>query len=248
MTVTDTLILIAVPAFTAWGAWQGLPRAFIGPASAATSFLLAYIWHKCTGNLLIPGMIILLGPLLLGWLLHLLLELKPRTPATASRSIPNRCGGAAVQALWTGGLCLALMAGAVALPLKSFFLGDIADDVAASHAFRLMRPVFRQAGIIPREELQQCLNDSCSMAARFRRDIMDNNADIRELLEMPEVRALLEDPLLRDALEKNDLQALATNPAIIRLGKTPGLVSKLLKASVHQLPGGADRPRQSPAP
>ncbi len=213
MTITDLSLLIILFLLAARGAHKGFLRTLIGPASFLIATGGAMVWFNATHRMPSTLVIALLGPLLLGWFLHQILQITLWKNGFPPVNTLSAICGAIIQIIWGGSMFVILIVLAVILPLKNFGLSDITHDVQASTTYRLLQKPLEDLNLIPRPTLET-----------------SPEQDAQTLLNEPKIQKILSDTTLQEAIKNKDYATLMSSPLILELAQDPSLVAKMFKA------------------
>lgn len=243
MPVTDTVFLITLALLAVRGACRGFLRTLVGPMAFLASCGLSSAWLALTHKTFESLLILLIGPLVIGWILHLCLR-KNVTPNNPPKlSLLSRTSGAIITMAWGGAMALLVVAILIILPLKSLGLGDIARDVQRSTTYALFKKPLQAWRIIPPSEVQECLSGLCGTPPKTQASLASDQ-DIQALMNDPRLQKLLADPATQKAIKEGNIPALMANPDLLKLAQDPALVTRMLRV----YPKIKEARKPSPAP
>lgn len=228
MNFTDMSFIAVLGVLMVAGYFRGFLRTIIGPCSLCIATVGAYYLFKHTHNPISALTLGLFGPMFLGLIINLILDntvLRGKPPQVSTIS---QIAGALFNLAWGALVCLSILAGLVVIPLDTFGLGDINQNVRTSMTYHLLKDRLATFGVIPPDDIKACTTGTCSMVKPGQEQLM-NDKDVQEVLNDPRILKLVSDPAMQAAIEKQDVAAMISNPVIFELGQDPAFIAKAMR-------------------
>lgn len=222
--ITD-LIVILVIAFLLWrGSSRGILQSLIGPFAFITATAGAYLYYQSTHNILISLAIGILGPMVLYWtLLILLRSIAKLLGGETQPNILSRIAGAAVTTAWGLIIFIPIIIMLSLFPNFHPKIKEMTTDIKNSRTYASIRPYLKWLNL-PEDKAQVVAAPSVHKSKPIHTNAL---AEIQEDKHMQE---LLNDPVLKEALEQKNYAALLSNPKIMQMAQDPEFVKKLMAA------------------
>ncbi len=224
--ITD-LTLLFLSLFFFWrGASRGFLKSILGPLALAIATAAAFLVYKNTNNVVLSLIIGVAGPFVLNFILLFILN-SFRTVASSDfgPNIFSRLMGAAVTFAWGMVFILPVVLFLAVVPAFHPSIAMIQKDIKQSACFILIRP------------LTHYVPSFLSSPGKSPTITTANRQSLQAIASTPQMKELLDDPEIRQAIEQKNYAKLMTNPKIMALTQDPGFIKKILAAYEHMSTG-----------
>ena len=231
--VTDSVVLALTLYFLYRGWSRGLLRTLVGPIALIVGCLGAFIYYAQTHNIIVAFIISIVAPLILNIFFSVALAVWRKMTKTENPISPaSRALGAGLCALW-GGINILLIIVLIALiPLNTFWIERIRQDIFNSVTYSLIDQWTKH--LVPEKSIDirsvsQVLKDPEQMQN------LQSSAEYKAVWEDQTLQKLLADEeIMRDIQDKNFAKLLA-NPKMQAMMKDPAMVKKILDMNIKMM-------------
>ena len=226
MTWTDISVFLLLTFLTANGAYQGFLRSLFGPISFVLGTATAYAVFFTTRNIIAAAFAVILAPVFFTWAFNVIIRIW-NGDVTPKFTFLSRFAGAAMNLVWNGTFIGLTMLFLAILPLKDSRLNAVRLDMKASLTYHLLEQATGGNKKPPAPPVD-CPSGACSMN-KADLDALATDKELVDIQNDERVKNLVNDPALREAIEKKDFPKLFANPTIISLLQDPQFITKILK-------------------
>lgn len=208
MTITDIVTILLSIVLILSGFNRGFLNSLLGPISLIIATILSIIYYKATNDVPKSLCIGLFGPFILGWFLRSCVNSWfSLSGAQGSPSLLSRIAGALLTLSWGMVMFIISVLLLAIIPPVNKPLDYLYRDIHNSHFYQLIK--FLDA---------------------YAADKPTSQTDLNALSEDKRIQDVVNDPSIREAINKKDYSALMSNPKIAALIQDPTLMKKMLGA------------------
>ena len=220
--MTDYIVAGLFSFFIFRGALKGFLCTLLGPFSLLVSFIAAFIYFRCTQNLLISLAISILCPFILHLIFAILLRIWHKAIPV---SLLSRIAGACFSTLWSGSIVVLVIILISLAPKELTWFQKIQNNVLESRSFAFIKKCTGN-------KIPNAISNINKITDAFRdpkkTKKLASTEEFKEIMEHEQFQALFSDEETAKQIQDKNIPELLTNPKIQSLLNNKDLLKKFL--------------------
>ncbi len=241
--ITDAIIIISV-FFCLWrGACRGFLKSIFAPIAFIIATTVAFSLFKITGNIFIGLGVGLLGPMCIYWFLVFILRSFGQLVGEENQpNLISRLSGAGITAAWGLVLTLPLVLVLSFMPNVHPIVSRVTTDIKNSQVYNMIKPLkdlFSQpAKNIPPKNASGGTMVVGPSTQKSSAATASTGDPIQDLVHDMRMQDLINDPVIKKAIEEKNYATLLASPLILEMAQDPQFIKKLMAAYAEMQKNG----------